>query len=229
MKDEKTLKEFIYTDEFYNRHAAKSYHSAITILGYLLKYLEINSVLDFGCGLGTWCKAATELGITNAYGIDLHKYHEKNMYISESNYHSLDLRKKVKLNYDIDLAISVEVAEHIENKHCQTFLNNICLHSKVVLFSAAVPFQGGRNHINEQPLSYWVNKFNQKGYLLMDYIREQIWNDQSIDIWYRNNCVLFVHEDSYSEIHDRFGVKKSLIDVIHPDMLIRILTKKGVI
>ena len=60
--------------------------------------------------------------------------------------------------------VSLEAAEHIEEKHSDMIVENICRHTDQVLFSAAHPGQGGYGHVNEQPKPYWVRKFNALGF-----------------------------------------------------------------
>jgi hypothetical protein len=82
----------------------------------------------------------------------------------------------------------------------------------VILFSAAIPRQGGVNHINEQYLSYWAELFTARDYVLVDTLRPTLWNDQRCDWWYRQNAVLFAHKNHpVSRLQVASGV-----DYIHP-------------
>ena len=63
--------------------------------------------------------------------------------------------------------------------------------SDIVLFSAALPGQGGSGHLNEQPLPYWVRKFWRRGYIPLEPIRPYIARDASIFPWIRQNIVAF--------------------------------------
>lgn len=215
----------IYGKEYYIKHQIGSYNSAINILGYILSQLDITSMIDFGCGMGTWCLAAQELNIKKILGVDIHDYADDYMLISSEQYKKCDLRNEVKLEICADLVISVEVGEHVEENCSKQFIDNICNHGEVVLFSAAIPFQGGQGHINEQPCSYWAQLFTSNGYMLFDCIRPQFWNSSNVEIWYKNNCVMFIREDRYDAVINRFKVSSYPIDIIHPDMLKRIIKK----
>lgn len=219
----------MYDEKYYRKHEKGSYCSAIHILEYLQTFLSIHSIIDFGCGMGTWGRAALDLDmkINDFLGIDQHKYDESYMAIAQKNYMTYDLRKSFNINRKYDLAISVEVAEHIPSIYSDIFVKNICLHSDVILFSAALPFQGGSGHINEQTCSYWINKFKQNDYIAIDCVRPKFWDNENIEVWYKNNCLLFVKDHLYKKIYSDIPEVKYPADIIHPLMLKRILEKKG--
>ncbi|MEM3896848.1 MAG: hypothetical protein QW763_06255, partial [Archaeoglobaceae archaeon] len=91
----------------------------------------------------------------------------------------------------------------------------------VVLFSAAIPFQGGVRHINEQWPEYWVKLFEKKSFVPIDYLRWQIWNIQDIEVWYRQNVLLFVNKSYinknkiFLELFERYG---KVLSVVHPEL-----------
>lgn len=217
----------MYDESYYRKHEKGSYNSAITILEYILSFYKFNSLIDLGCGMGTWCKAASDLGVENILGLDQHVYEQQYMLISDKNYIRFNLKNKLNGYGPFDIAISVEVAEHIDNTYVDSFIRNVCSQSNVVLFSAALPFQGGTGHINEKRCSFWKQKFNKYGYEIIDCIRPHFWDDQNIEIWYRNNCVLFVKNHMYSEFVTKIPKDMPPLDIIHPEMLERILRKRG--
>ena len=106
----------------------------------------------------------------------------------------------LKLNDAFDLAISMEVAEHLPERCAEPFVESLTRLADVVLFSAAVPFQGGIGHVNEQWGSYWVALFRNRGYTAVDIIRKRIWNDDQIPYWYRQNTLLFVKDGKLDEL-----------------------------
>lgn len=93
-----------------------------------------------------------------------------------------------------ELAQSLEVAEHLYQEYAPNFVKLLTSLSDVVLFSAAIPYQGGVHHVNEQPPAYWAELFAKEGYVCIDCLRERIWEDDSISTWYRQNIMIFVHE-----------------------------------
>jgi hypothetical protein len=54
----------------------------------------------------------------------------------------------------------LEVGEHISESAANHFIESLTTHAPVVLFSAAIPYQGGDHHVNEQFLPYWVERFS---------------------------------------------------------------------
>jgi hypothetical protein len=93
----------------------------------------------------------------------------------------------------------------------------------VVLFSAAIPGQGGFNHINEQPLSVWVREFVANHYRPLDVIRNRIWDDEEIPFWYRQNLILFFAEELWNEAASRVTAllpreDTAGVDIVHPNL-----------
>ena len=219
----------MYDKNYYQKHEHGSYISALEILKYIKSFIDFKSVIDFGCGMGTWCKAMEDLEIDNVLGVDQHVYDSEYMLISEEKYLQYDLRKKMPQSYTADLAISVEVAEHIEAEYSEIFIHNLCMCSDLILFSAALPFQGGTGHINEKACSFWNEIFSKFGYEAVDCIRPYFWNNDNIEIWYRNNCILYIKNNLRQQILKSIPTQQYPLDIVHPAMLERILKKKGVI
>ncbi len=99
-----------------------------------------------------------------------------------------------------NLAICLEVVEHISQDRANLHILRMCQTSDVILFSGAVKGQGGTGHINEQTLEYWVNQFKSHGWIPIDIIRPQIKHNHKIPSYYKNNILLFVHEKNYDKI-----------------------------
>ena len=217
----------MYDKGYYKKHQDGSYQSASRILRFLKTLLHFETVIDFGCGMGTWGVAAKELGARRYIGIDQHKYDISYMQIDSSEYWENNLQLPIYIEHCYDLAICVEVAEHIPEDSVNTLIDNICLGSEIVLFSAALPYQGGTGHINEQSCSYWVNKFLIRGYKPIDCIRPTFWNDEQVEVWYRNNCILYVTEKASERIKAHLPAISFPTDIVHPQMLTRILHKRG--
>lgn len=122
-----------------------------------------------------------------------------------------------KLDQKFDLCISLEVAEHLSEAIANDFVDFLCTASDVVLFSAATKCQGGTNHINEQWQSYWIDIFESNGYECLDIFRPHLWNNKSVDWWYRQNIFLFVNpSDSLLNLEALKRLEKPIFDVAHP-------------
>lgn len=149
------------------------------------------SAIDVGCGVGTWLSVLKEKGVVNILGIEGSWVNRHYLVIESSEFLEANLEEGISIDKKFDLAISLEVAEHLSSSVADQFVKNLTELSDYILFSAAPPFQGGSNHINEQPIDYWREKFECQGYISLDFIRPYIWNDQRIGAWYRQNVIFF--------------------------------------
>jgi SAM-dependent methyltransferase len=203
----------IYDNNFYEHQSNGSYVSAKEILPVLFDVYKPESIVDFGSGVGTFLIAAREYGIENILGVEgswvRGKHRDDIPYI----YH--DLNNSLTLEERFDLAISLEVGEHLEPGSSENFVNSICRCSDVVLFSAALPGQGGKNHINEQPVEFWQSLFNKNDYVMKDFVRKKIWTNKKIRPWYKQNSYIYVKCGSHLE---GLFENDSLLNVIHPDI-----------
>jgi hypothetical protein len=90
------------------------------------------------------------------------------------------------------LAISLEVAEHLPENAADDFVASLVRLAPIVLFSAAAPYQGGQNHVNEQWPGYWAERFAARNYLPVDCIRRRVWENPEVEWWYAQNTFLYV-------------------------------------
>lgn len=170
--------------------------SAAPIASLLFEIINPHSVIDFGCGKGQFLKAFKNLGTTEVLGYDGPWAREHNACnLTDGEFISVDFERPDSIpNKQADLAISFEVAEHLMPEKAHSFIAKLTQSADVIAFSAALPFQGGQNHVNEQPLEYWINLFIDQGFLPYDVIRPVIWNNESIEVWYRQNICLFIRQ-----------------------------------
>jgi SAM-dependent methyltransferase len=182
-------------DFWYQERHKKTHPSASKILGFLKTIHNFESVVDLGCGVGTWLYSAKEIGAKKIQGFDASKIDPAHLMISSSEFQRFDLNIPFEATTKFDLGISLEVAEHINATSADTYLELLCTLSPFILFSAAIPGQGGTGHVNEQEPLYWIKKFSNQGFEVFDVIRPKIWNDTEILPWYKQNCFLFVKKD----------------------------------
>lgn len=128
------------------------------ILSLVMEKFNVMSMVDFGCATGRWCKEAKSLGVTDVLGIDGEYVDQSALVIDKTEFMSADLGTCIELPQKYDLAVSLEVAEHLPEEQSDIFVENIVRAADIILFSAAIPGQGGDFHVNEQPLSYWQKK-----------------------------------------------------------------------
>jgi SAM-dependent methyltransferase len=189
--------EDIYTGEFFDNIHQESTASAKVVLSFLFEKIHPGKVVDVGCGSGAWLNVARELGAKEILGLD--GTYAENKYVLESNtFLPVDLSLPIPVDGTFDLAISLEVAEHLPARRAQGFVADLVRLSDIILFAAAVPLQGGTNHLNEQWPDYWVSLFEKQGYHALDIIRPAIWEDERVNWWYRQNILLFCRESIIS-------------------------------
>ena len=183
-----------YGESFYESQMDRSYRSASKYTDFLFSLFTPESVVDLGCGRGTWLKAFKDKGVRKLVGYDGPWNDQANMVDKSIIFRGIDLNNALELvhNEKYDLAISLEVAEHLEELSATDFAGSLVKLSDVVMFGAAYIQQGGMNHINEQPHTYWASIFQEKNYVPYDLFRPVFWGDPEIDFWYQQNTFLYV-------------------------------------
>jgi SAM-dependent methyltransferase len=173
-------------------------HTAAVVFGLLDRLLTINSVLDLGCGIGTWMEVALKKPERTVLGVEVDAFAPQDLLVPAETIINASIGRPLDLHRRFDLVLCLETAEHIEQEFAAEIVSNCVRHSGIILFSAAVPGQGGTNHINEQPPEYWQCLFHQAGYDVVDLLRPAIWCDVGVPAWYKQNMLLFVNrqEDS---------------------------------
>jgi SAM-dependent methyltransferase len=208
-----------YPKQFYEVRDEGSAASARVVLGLLYKFYRPQSVIDVGCGRGTWLAAAESLGSTTLRGVDGTWAQQSGLASKNIEFECVDFERGFGTGGAYDLCISVEVAEHISAPRSREFVEALCSRSDIVLFSAAIPNQGGTNHINEQWQSYWIRAFAECNYDCFDVFRRAVWEDALVDWWYRQNVFLFIRRNSpklnASMISELEATQ--IPDVVHPE------------
>lgn len=191
------------------------------IVPILIDAFHPNSVVDVGCGIGTFLSVFFENGITDLMGLDGDWVNRDLLSdnIDLSCFTPVDLEQRIVLNRKYDMAICLEVAEHLTENSADNLIYTLTELSDIVVFSAAIPSQGGQNHINEQWPSYWEKKFNNYGFKMYDVIRQLIWNDNDIFWWYKQNIFIMAKsgiEHKYNILSINSHSPQSLV---HPELL----------
>ncbi|MEG4838547.1 glycosyltransferase [Microcoleus sp. B9-D4] len=212
-----------YTRDFYQLIGEGTRTSAREIIPLLLDLLQPilpKSVVDVGCGTGSWLAAFHKLGISDCLGIDGDYVDRTILQIPLNQFQSADLKQPLQINRKFDLAISLEVAEHLPATCAENFVNSLTQLAPVILFSAAIPFQGGVEHVNEQWPQYWVYYFQQNGYAVIDCLRKKIWNNEKVEPWYAQNILIFVKQEHLSGyprlVNEYQNTDLNQLAIVHP-------------
>ena len=179
-----------------SRVSANSLVSARAVVPILLDIVEARRIVDFGCKHGEWLSVFREYGATRILGFDQQKRITEGLLVSHDEFFVTDLRDPPVLNERFDLAVCIEVAEHLPKTAAVPLVDALTAAAPVVLFSAALPNQGGHGHQNEQPRRYWTEKFARRGFMAVDCLRPRIWQNVDVAWWYRQNIFLFCADEA---------------------------------
>ena len=177
------------------------------------------SALDLGCGSGHWLASLKDFAPqVEVLGLNIPRRTDAGHFLSESEFKPADLTAPLQLGRKFDLAICIEVAEHLPASAAETIVDSITSHADVALFSAAMPGQGGEDHFNEQWPDYWTGRFATRGFQCFDVIRPLIWENKKIALWYRQNMMLFFKGPLRPKIS---GIDWGGAAVVHPEYWLR--------
>lgn len=184
----------LYDASFFAIVTASGVASARCVVPPLVRWLEPGSVVDVGCGEGAWL-AEFEAAGCHVTGIDGPQVDLSRFLVPRAAFVEHDLEQPLDWPADrerFDLAVSLEVAEHLSPARADGFVDELAALSDRVLFSAAVPGQGGYGHVNEQPHEYWIRRFEDRGFAATTVLRRWFAGEEEVASWYRANLLLFV-------------------------------------
>jgi hypothetical protein len=209
-----------YGAEFYAQHITGSVQSAEIVAALVTELIRPTSVVDVGCGMGGWLRAFGANGARELSGIDGDHVDRSKLFFDSSHFSAVDLSQPFKIDGRYDLALCLEVAEHIPHEHSGDLVDALCAAAPVVLFSAAVPGQGGTGHINERWPEYWRERFQARGFRMCDVVRPRVREDRRVVWWYRQNLLIYANEAGLAA-HPllRTDPDASEIEWVHVNML----------
>jgi SAM-dependent methyltransferase len=195
-----TMRRWRYDNRYFDVYRQGARASAEVLVPIIVDLLRPKAVVDLGCGVGTWLRVFEEHGVADVCGVDGEYIDLDRLEISPGQFIAADLRQGVSLNKRFDLAMSLEVAEHLPAECAERFVRSLTELAPAVLFSAAIPEQGGTGHVNEQWPDYWAAHFDRCGFVAVDCLRPKIWHEARVVPWYAQNALLFL-ERKYLESH----------------------------
>lgn len=200
-----------YDKAFYDMIRPGVESSAKALVPALVTMLDPQTVIDVGCGEGWWAYEFAQ-NQCEVLGVD-------NGMIPTSplgdRFQAVDLTKPFPDLGTWDLAVSLEVAEHLPASRAEGFIKDLCGLAPDIVFTAAIPGQGGVGHINEQPPGYWVKLFRDNGFSVSGMLRWIIWDDDRIENWYRQNLLFATNRpDTYWDLFNHPSAEP--IHVVHP-------------
>jgi SAM-dependent methyltransferase len=213
----------VYDEEFFKLQKGFSgKHIAANVISKMVIDLldGVDSLVDLGCGLGIWPNAFLEHGVSTVIGVDGEYVQRDLMVLPESHFTFHDLTQPFKLDRKFDLASSLEVAEHLPRDRAEGFVEDLTDLAPVVLFSAAIPGQGGTHHVNEQWQDYWAKLFAARGYRAIDVIRPAVWSMPKLQQCYKQNTLIYA-SDAAIEANPKLAAARAVtyddqLDLVHP-------------
>lgn len=166
-----------------------------TLASVIVELYHPKKLVEFGCGPGHLSRELAKLGV-EVTAVD--GYSQPNFDGLAVEFYTLDLNNAAAIsNYFVgkqfDLAISLEVAEHLQPESSSNLVEWLTKVAPIVIFSAAVLGQGGHGHINLQSREYWHSKFTQCDFVIADRVREKLRLFTSVAPWYRHNVIDYVY------------------------------------
>lgn len=199
----------MYDEQWFAQRASGARRSAEVIVPMLLELTGAKSVLDVGCGTGSWLAVARERG-AEVLGVDGDYVPRDQLEIEDFAAH--DVSEPLDLGRRFDLALSVEVGEHLPEEKAGVLVESLTRHADVVAFSAAIPGQGGTGHVNERWPSWWAARFQERGYRAADVIRHRVWDDERVRFFYAQNLLV------YCAPGVALPATETALDLVHPKL-----------
>ena len=188
--------DWVYNSDFFEKDVeGPAVRSAGIIAQSIVGEFKVPRVVDVGCGTGALLEALRDRGC-EVFGLEYAEAALKYCRDRQLDVAKFDLERNVfDNNRTFDVAVSMEVAEHLPESAANRYLDLLTRLSPVVVFTAATPGQGGTDHINEQPHSYWIDKYRQRGFEHMAEL-SNVWRESweasgDVQSWYYQNLLIF--------------------------------------
>lgn len=187
--------DFVYNPEYF-RDVIEN-HSGIAagpMADSIVRDLAPSSVIDVGCGGGNLLEALRQRGC-EVFGLEYAA-----VGVAACKRRKIPVRR-FNLERDsftppkrYDVVCSIEVAEHLPAAAAERYVALLASVGETLVFTAAPPGQGGTDHVNEQPPSYWIAKLAAHG-LFHDQTLSRTWREEwernGVQWWFWQNIMVF--------------------------------------
>jgi SAM-dependent methyltransferase len=207
-------------DERFFADRSGSHRSADVVVPLVLELLRPSSVVDLGCGTGEWLAVFAANGVDDILGVDGDYVDRGRLAIPPDRFRPHDLAAPLALGRRFDLALSLEVGEHLPEVAAHRLVASLVAAAPLVLFGAAIPDQRGEGHVNEQWQDWWAGLFGAHGYVAVDAIRRPLWRDDRVSWWYTQNTLLYAAREELAarpvlrELYERTAPEQ--LAIVHP-------------
>lgn len=187
----------LYQPDYFVEGIFKTDYASIASL--IFKTYQPKTIVEFGCGPGHLTRELDKLNIA-VTAID--GFSNPDFKRAKSiTFTKVDLNDQKAIaqflgDKKFDLAICTEVGEHLNPASSVHLVKYLTQSAPVVIFSAAVPGQGGHGHINCQPRELWHDLFSKSGFRLIDSFRQKLRDNETLAMWYKLNLLDYVSKDS---------------------------------
>jgi hypothetical protein len=201
--------------------------SAERVVPLVRSYVQPETVIDVGGGEGWWAREFAKAGaqtivLDESVGDVVHFEqfdHESgggrvDFFPADLTALHRSLVPDVMDRAPYDLALCLEAAEHLPASAAAKLVDFLCDLAPVILFSAAIPGQGGHGHLNEQWPGYWADLFLGRGLVCTEELRWEFWDDPRVEPWYAQNLLIFAKYDWFDA--KRLSFTKYPKRLIHP-------------
>ena len=214
-----------YGNDFFAGIAEGARRSANAVVLIIEELFAPRSLIDIGGGAGHWAAAFRAIGVADTLTVDGPWVPQSARVVPAESFREHDLSRPLALERQFDVAMSLEAAEHLSPDAAAGLIRVLTEAAPIVIFSAALPGQGGDGHINEQRASYWAKMFDEQDYACFTDLRSRAWHNEAIEVWYRQNLLCFIRRSELPLWTDRLSEQREpddpLLDVAHPDLVLR--------